>query len=248
MPDLSAYAWWLGLAAALCAGLSKSGFGPFGLLTIIFMAEVVPALESTGVVLPLLIFADLMAVRSYHEHASWKTLRALLPATLVGIITGWWLMPHIPTEFFGHTLGWIILTLIGIIILQRSRPQLLTVITSHPLLGLACGWIAGITTMIANAAGPITAFYFLSQRHTKMVMVGTGAWFYFSINAAKLPFSYQLGLLTPQSILLDLFLLPAVGIGFWIGSAFLKKISQNLFEWILIVMAFGASLRMILKA
>jgi uncharacterized membrane protein YfcA len=137
MIDLSLQAWILAIAAAISAGLSKSGFGPFGLLTIIFMAEVVPALESTGVVLPLLIFADLMAVRSYHEHASWKTLRALLPATLVGIITGWWLMPHIPTEFFGHTLGWIILTLIGIIILQRSRPQLLTVITSHPLLGLA---------------------------------------------------------------------------------------------------------------
>jgi uncharacterized membrane protein YfcA len=81
-----------------------------------------------------------------------------------------------------------------------------------------------------------------------MVMVGTGAWFYLSINTAKLPFSYQLGLLTPQSILLDLLLLPAVGIGFWIGSVFLKKISQNLFEWILIVMAFGASLRMILKS
>jgi uncharacterized protein len=247
MPDLSAYAWWLGLAAALCAGLSKSGFGPFGLLTIIFMAEVVPALESTGVVLPLLIFADLMAVRFYHEHASWKTLRALLPATLVGIITGWWLMPHIPTEFFGHTLGWIILTLIGIIILQRSRPQLLTVITSHPLLGLACGWIAGITTMVANAAGPITAFYFLSQRHTKMVMVGTGAWFYFSINAAKLPFSWNLGLITKESILLDLCLLPGVLLGFFIGSTFLKKISQNLFEWILILMAAGAALRMITK-
>jgi uncharacterized membrane protein YfcA len=248
MPDLSAHAWWLGLAAALCAGLSKSGFGPFGLLTVILMAEILPARDSTGVVLPLLIFADLMAVRSYHEHTSWKTLRALLPATLLGIITGWWLMPHIPTELFGHTLGWIILILIGVIILQRSRPQLLTVITSHPLLGLACGWIAGITTMIANAAGPITAFYFLSQRHTKMVMVGTGAWFYLSINSAKLPFSYQLGLLTPKSLLFDLLLLPAVGVGFWIGSAFLKKISQNLFEWILIVMAFGASLRMILKS
>jgi len=248
MPDLSAHAWWLGLAAALCAGLSKSGFGPFGLLTIIFMAEVVPALESTGVVLPLLIFADLIAVRSYHEHASWKTLRALLPATLVGIITGWWLMPHIPTEFFGHTLGWIILTLIGIIILQRTRPQLLTVITSHPLLGLACGWIAGITTMIANAAGPITAFYFLSQRHTKMVMVGTGAWFYFTINLAKLPFSFQLGLLNTKSLLLDALLLPGVFLGFWLGRFLLKKISQNLFEWILIFMAFGAALRMVTKA
>ncbi|NBS49835.1 MAG: sulfite exporter TauE/SafE family protein [Verrucomicrobia bacterium] len=193
MPDLSAHAWLIALAAALCTGLSKSGFGPFGLLAILLMAEV-------------LIFADVMAVRSFHEHASWKALRTLLPATCIGIVTGWWIMPKIPAEFFGHTLGWIILALIGVIVLQRSRPQLLTAVTSHPLLGIGCGWAAGITTMIANAAGPITAFYFLSQQYTKMVMVGTGAWFYFAINVAKLPFSWQLGLLNPKSLLLDLIL------------------------------------------
>ena len=62
MPDLSLTAWLLALAAALFAGLSKSGFGPFGLLSVIFMAEILPARESTGIVLPLLIFADLLAV------------------------------------------------------------------------------------------------------------------------------------------------------------------------------------------
>jgi len=246
MPDLSSHAWLLAALAAICTGLSKSGFGPFGLLTVILMAEVLPARESTGVVLPLLIFADILGVLSFHEHSSWKILRALLPATLVGILTGWWIMPHIPAEFFGHTLGWIILVLIGIILLQRLRPQLLNWITTHPLLGLGCGWAAGITTMLANAAGPITAFYFLSQRQTKMVMVGTGAWFYFAINVAKLPFSWQLGLLNGPSMLLDLLLLPGVLLGFWIGRSFLKKVSQNLFEWILILMALGAALRMIL--
>jgi uncharacterized membrane protein YfcA len=104
-----------------------------------------------------------------------------------------------------------------------------------------------MTTMIANAAGPITAFYFLSQRYTKMVMVGTGAWFYFTINVIKLPFSWQLGLLNGKSILFDLILFPSVLLGFYIGRFFSKKITQELFEWILILMAFGASLRMILK-
>lgn len=246
MPDLSSHAWLLAGLAALCTGLAKSGFGPFGLLTVILMAEVLPPRESTGVVLPLLIAADVMGVLSFHEHSSWKLLRALLPATLVGILTGWWIMPLIPAEFFGHTLGWIILTLIGIILLQRLRPQLLTWVTSHPLLGLGCGWAAGITTMLANAAGPITAFYFLSQRQTKMVMVGTGAWFYLAINLAKLPFSWQLGLLNGNSLGLDVMLLPGVLFGFWMGRTLLRRISQNLFEWMLILMATGAAIRMIL--
>lgn len=248
MPDLSPQAWLFALAAAVSAGLSKSGFGPFGLLTILFMAEVVPAYQSTGVVLLLLIFADVLAVRSFSAHASWPALRALLPATGIGIVTGWWLMPRIPEEFFGHTLGWIILALVGTIILQRLRPQLLTFVTSHPLLGFGCGWAAGVTTMIANAAGPITAFYFLSQRYTKMVMVGTGSWFYFTINTAKLPLSWNLGLINLDSILLDLCLLPGVLFGFFLGHTFLQKISQNFFEWLLILLAAGAALRMILKA
>ncbi len=248
MPELSPHGWLLAFAAAVSAGLSKSGFGPFGLLTIIFMAEVLPPQESTGVVLPLLIFGDVLAVRSFHEHASWQILRTLLPATCIGIITGWWIMPRIPTEFFGHTLGWIILGLIGVILIQRIRPQLLAWFTTHPLLGLGCGWAAGVTTMIANAAGPITAFYFLSQRYTKMVMVGTGAWFYFTINVVKLPFSWQLGLLNGKSILFDLILFPSVLLGFYVGRFFSKKITQELFEWILILMAFGAALRMILKS
>ena len=248
MPELSLHAWLLAGAAAVCAGLSKSGFGPFGLLTILLMSNVVPARESTGVVLPLLLAADCLSVFSFHEHASWKILRSLLPATLAGIVTGWWIMPRIPADFFGHTLGWIILGLIGIILLQRFRPNLLAWVTSHRWLGLGCGWAAGVTTMLANAAGPITAFYFLSQRFPKMVMVGTGAWFYLTINAAKLPFSWQLGLLTGQTLWLNLFLLPGVLLGFWIGRSFLKKISQGLFEWILILMALGAALRMILNS
>lgn len=248
MPDLSSHAWVMAFAAAVCAGLSKSGFGPFGLLTILFMTEVAPARESTGLVLPLLLMADILSVLSFHEHGSWKVLRALLPATLAGIVTGWWIMPRIPADFFGHALGWIILGLIGIILVQRLRPQLLTRITEHPGLGLTCGWAAGVTTMIANAAGPITAFYFLSQRFPKMTMVGTGAWFYLVINAAKLPFSWQLGLLTGPTLVLDLLLFPGVAVGFWIGRTFLKKISQNLFEGILILMALGAAIRMILKS
>ena len=246
MPELSSHAWLLAAIAAVCTGLSKSGFGPFGLLTVILMADVLPARESTGVVLPLLIAADVLGVLSFHEHSSWKILRSLLPATCIGILTGWWIMPRIPAEFFGHTLGWIILVLIGIILVQRLRPHLLSWITSHPLLGLACGWAAGITTMLANAAGPITAFYFLSQRQTKMVMVGTGAWFYLAINTAKLPFSWQLGLLNGKSLLLDAVLIPGVLLGFWIGRNLLRRLSQNFFEWMLILMAAAAALRMIL--
>ena len=150
--------------------------------------------------------------------------------------------------FRSHILGWIILGMIGLVLIQRIRPNLLSRITGHPLLGLGCGWAAGVTTMLANAAGPITAFYFLSQRVPKMIMVGTGAWFYLAVNAAKLPFSWQLGLLNGPTLLFDLMLFPGVALGFWIGRSFLKKISQNLFEWILILMALGAALRMILKS
>lgn len=54
------------------------------------------------------------------------------------------------------------------------------------------GLAAGITTMMANAAGPII-IYFLAMRLPKTEFIGTGAWYYLILNWFKVPFSLNLG-------------------------------------------------------
>ncbi len=247
MPDLTHPAnWAIALAAAVCVGMAKTGFGGLGIVSVLLFAQLFPAKASTGALLPLMIFGDLLGVSLYRRHASWPELWRLLPATFAGIVCGWWAMPRIPDSDFGRFLGWFILGLMTLTVLQRRFPKVLLTAADHPLLGLLAGWSTGVATMLANAAGAITAFYFLARRMDKLTFVGTAAWFFLVVNLSKVPFSVQLGLMTGASLKFDLLLLPAVVAGGIAGRLLLRSVPQRLFEWITIGMATAAAIRLIL--
>lgn len=249
MPDLTQFATWaIALSAALCVGMAKTGFGGLGIVSVLLFAQLFPAKESTGALLPLMIFGDLIGVSIYRRHASWPELARLLPATSAGIVCGWLLMPRIPDGSFGAFLGWFILGLMTLTIIQRRFPKVLLTAADHPLLGLFAGWSTGVATMLANAAGAITAFYFLARRMDKLTFVGTAAWFFLVVNLSKVPFSMQLGLMTPESLKFDIALLPAVAAGGVLGRFLLRKVPQRPFEWITIGMATAAAMRLILAS
>ncbi len=247
MPDLhSPVIWAMALSAALCIGLAKAGFGGLGIVSVSLFAQLFPAKESTGALLPIMIAGDCLGVYFYRRHANWKDLGKLLPTTLAGIICGWLIMPYIPDQRFTVFLGWLILGLMALTIIQRRFPQLLLAAMNHPLLGLAAGWTMGVTTMLANAAGAITSFYLLGRRMDKLTMVGTAAWFFLIVNLAKVPFSAQLGLISPASLKFDLLLIPGVVVGALSGRLVLQRVPQQIFEHITIALAVAAALRLIL--
>ena len=237
--------WLLSIGAALCIGLTKAGFGGFGLLFVSFMAMILPAKESTGAVLPLLLAADLMAVRGFRHHADWKEIRALLPATIPGLIAGWWLLDTVPGPIFGQVLGWMILAMMALVVWQRLDRRILGAVMRHRGLAAFSGFLAGISTMMANAGGPAMTFHLMARRFDKMSFVGTCAWFFFITNIIKVPFSVSLGLISHSSLVLDFCLLPAVGAGFLLGKAVLGKIPQAPFEWILVATATASAIRLI---
>ncbi len=247
MPDLSQPVVWIAaIAAALCVGMSKTGFGGLGIFSVVLFASILPAKESTGALLPLMIAADFVGVYFYRRHARWPDLWKLFPATFAGILCGWWLMPRISNETFTTVLGWMVLGLLMLNIAQRRFPRLLLAAAHHPLLGWAAGWATGVATMLANAAGAITALYFLARRMDKMTFVGTIAWFFLVVNLSKVPFSLQLGLMSPASLVFDLMLLPFVLAGALLGRVLLQRVSQQTFEWITIALAMMAAVRLII--
>ena len=249
LPNLTPICWVVAAAAALCVGLTKAGFGGFGLIAVLLMAQVLPAKESTGAILPMLIAADLMAVGSFHRYVSWADFWKLLPATVLGLLAGWLLMNRIPSPIFGHFLGWLILSIMLLVLWQRFDSRfnnsVLTKILRHPTLAWATGLLAGMTTMLANAAGPVMTFYLMARQLEKMAFVGTCAWFFFVTNLLKFPLSWSLGLITLKSLSFNLLLLPAVALGMLVGRFFLKKIPQGPFDWLLVVMALASALRLI---
>jgi len=244
-PHLSALAWSLACLAAVCVGLTKAGFNGCGLITIVLMTQIMPAKESTGAVLPMLIAADLMAIGIYRRHVEWHLLVGLIPSTFLGLVAGWFLMSRIPDRIFGHFLGWIILMMMLLVVWQRFDRRLLSGMMHHPVLATGSGFFAGVTTMIANAGGPAMTFYLLAKKFDKMAFVGTCAWFFFVTNLTKVPFSWSLGLITPSSLWWNLALLPAVALGMIGGRYLLGKIPHAPFDWLLLVMSTAVALRMI---
>ena len=98
------------------------------------------------------------------------------------------------------------------------------------------GVMGGFTTMVANAAGPVMSMYFLAARLPVHVFLGTAAWFFAAVNVAKVPFSIGLGLITPQGLLIDLILVPAVVLGALVGRQIASAISQRVFEYLVIAL------------
>lgn len=245
LPQLSTQAWLLVGISAFCIGFTKAGFGGFGLIAVLLMALAFPAKESTGAVLPMLIMADFMAIWIYRQHVSWGDLWRLIPTTFLGLIVGWMMMSGIPNNLFAHFLGWLILLMMGLVLWQRLDKRVLSGIMHHPVLAAGSGFVAGITTMMANAGGPAMTFYLLAKRFDKMAFVGTCAWFFCLTNLVKVPLSWNLGLITSSSLTINVILFPLIILGMISGRFLLGKVSQDVFEWVAIAMATLSAIKLI---
>jgi len=238
--------WTLAVLAAFCIGLSKSGFAGLGMVTVLLMAEIMPARESTGTVLPLLICGDVLAVAVFRKHARWDYIARMLPPALVGILLGYWLMGwSIPDRAFRAVIGGIVLTLVALQYGRKLRPVLFERVPHTWGFAWLMGIWSGITTMLANAAGPIMTLYFLAVNLPKLEFVGTAATFFLIINLIKVPFSSHLGLINGTSLMFNLLLVPAVVIGIALGRVLIARTSQRIFEHIVLIFAGAAAVRLI---
>ena len=237
----STLGWLAVVGGALGVGLNKGGLTGLGILPVLLFAVVFEPRQSTGFVLPLLIIGDICAVTVYRRVVLWKVFWRLLPPALVGVVIGYLLMGVIPASIFGPVIGWIILALIALHFFRGAMGEKLDHIFQSHGFGIVMGGLAGITTMIANAAGPVAQLYLLSVKLPKWNLIGTNSWLFFVINLSKVPFSVSLGLTNATSVTLAVVLLPLVAIGFIGGRKLAAVMPQKVFErFLLICTAIGA--------
>jgi uncharacterized membrane protein YfcA len=245
MLDLEPVGW---IVVALCAtmvGITKTGIPGMGILVVPLMASVLPARSSTGVLLGILILADFFAA-GYHRHnARWRHILLLLPAAFAGIITGYFGLKYVDDELLKPIIGGIVLAMLGINYWRTWSRGKDAQIPTQWWFAAGLGFMAGVTTMMANAAGPIMIIYLLAMKLPKIEFVGTGAWFFFVINWVKVPFSAKLELMTAASVKLNLMMLPFIGLGAVIGIFFLKRIPQKAFNAVVQLLAAAAAIKLL---
>ena len=245
MPPLSTAQWLLAVAGALGMGISKAGFPGMSLVHVVVFAFIFGARTSTGIILPMLIAADVVAVRAFRQHAQWTYIRRMLPATIAGVLLGFVLMRRLDESLFAPIIGTIVLLLTVMQVARMARPGLFADVPHSHAFAWTMGLLAGVTTMMANAAGPIFVLYALAVGLPKYELVGTGALFFFIVNLCKVPLSVALGLIGPQTMSLNLALLPAVFTGIALGRWLTHRISQRWFDGLLLAFAAVAALRLI---
>lgn len=231
--------------AALCIGLSKSGLSGTATLNVVLMAQAFGAKTSVGLVLPLLIVADFMGYFINRHGGSWRQVLPMAPPAVTGVVIGWLLLGHIDNQAARVVIGWVILALLAFKVLLDFRRQDFLALTEHRGFAWTMGLGAGITTMLANAAGPVMTVYLLSRRMEKKDHLGVFSRFFLFINLFKVPFSTQLGIIHPQSLATNLVLLPAVVVGILLGWQILKRIPQKPFEHTLFALTLVAAVWML---
>jgi len=238
--------WVLLVMAAVMAGFSKTGIPGSSILFVAILPNLMPARQATGIVLPMLIFADLFAYTIYRKSLEWRRVGRLLPWAVAGVLLGWFALGKINDAQTTRVIGSII-ALMVILHVWRRRGVADDVIAHAPIwLGPVMGLFAGFTTMIANAAGPVMSLYLLAMRLPKLQFLGTSAAFFLVINWIKVPFIVQLGLINAESLKLNLYLLPAVAIGAFLGRPVVERVNQRRFENGVLVLTSLAAMKLLL--
>lgn len=242
---LTSLEWTLLIIASMLIGITKTGVPGVGIFSIATAAIVFPAKQSTGIILPLLIVGDIFAVTYYRRHAVWKHLVPLLPWAMAGVVIGHQFMRLIDSSQLQPIIGIIVLLVLGLNFWRLRRRTDETKIPSHWSFAAGAGLAAGVTTMMANAAGPIMIVYLLAMGLPKKEFIGTGAWYFLLINLIKIPFSGSLGLIDAQSLKLDLMLAPFVLLGALSGVYILKVLPQKRFAQVVQILTVLAALKLI---
>jgi len=243
LPDLTATEWGIASFSAVVIGISKCGFPGVGLLSVVLFASIFGDKLSTGVLLPMLCLADVGAVILFKRHAVWQQVMRTLPIACLGVIIGAWMMHSIVADWaYRPFIAWTVLILVLLQIVHMLHPQLYENVPHSKFFAIAIGLLAGISTMMANAAGPIMGVYFLAVGLPKYQFTGSSAWFFLAINFFKLPFSAALGLVQADILLFNALLIPAVVLGFLLGRWLLDHMPQKLFDTLILLLAAVAAL------
>lgn len=234
------------LCVALLTGMAKTGVHGAGMLSVPLLATVFGGQVSSGIMLPMLVLADVFGVWYYHRHASWHHLKILFPWAAVGIVVGTITGTYINDQIFKLMMAITILVSV-VIMLWLERLGQPDKIPKHKSFAIATGIAGGFTSMVGNLAGSVMSVYLLSVRLPKNAFIGTTAWFFLVVNWFKVPFHvFVWNTISWNTVWFDLTLLPLIMLGAWLGIIIVKALTETMYRWFIIIMTLLAAIGMVI--
>ncbi|MDX2160512.1 MAG: sulfite exporter TauE/SafE family protein [bacterium] len=219
---------------ALLIGLSKGGLGAvLAVLSTPLLSQVMPVADAISLALPMLIIADLFALRVYWRQWDMHYIRLLLPTSVVGILVGTFMLANLPDDVLRRLLGLFVLFFVG----YRLLADRLSSIAYQPRNwhGTVAGFIAGTGSAVANVGGPPFTIYMLLQNIAPLAFVGTTTLYFALVNLIKLPPLVAAGLMDIDVLLRAAWVLPLLPVGVWAGRKVINRINQRTFERLMLI-------------
>lgn len=231
--------------AVLIVGLSKAGLlGGLGVVGVPLLTLVMAPRDAAGMMLPVLLCMDAVAVWMYRKDCDWSILKIMLPGAMVGTLVGWALWTVVSDAVVLLMVGTITLLFILDAILPWRR-KLVSSAPSRPW-GVFWGGVAGFTSFISHTGSPPYQIYTLPRRMAPAVYSGTSAFFFAIVNTSKLvPYYFFLGQLNTHSLALSAALAPVGIAGVLLGIVLVRRISAKLFYQIAYWLVFLLALKLV---
>lgn len=232
--------------SALIVGFSKVGIQGAIIPAVAMRALIFGGKNSSGIILPMVIVGDLIAIFKYSKKGNIADVLKLIPASIVGVVADAIVGNWINDAQFKFLIG-IIVILCIILLIVREYQQEAIVLPDNPLIKGAVGTLSGFSSMVGNAAGPIFNVYILTQQLKKESMIGTVAWFFFLVNLIELPFHIFLwGTINSDTVKFTVFSIPFIVVGALVGIWFIKRINDVWYRRFIIIVTVLTALRLIL--
>ena len=222
--------WVLATLAVLVVGFSKGGFAGGGAIAgVPVLSLVIDPLTAAAIMLPLLMFMDVIAVFAYRRKWSLSILKTVVPGAIIGIAFGTLTFSIFNADAIRLILGIIVVAFALNFWLNREAAEARAPAPLSASKGTLFGSISGFTSFVAHAGHPPLAVYLLPLKLDRTTYQATSVLFFFIVNWAKLPPYAALGLLDSGNLMTSAVLAPLVPIGIFLGIWLHKRVTDQFF-------------------
>lgn len=235
------------IPAVFIVGISKGGFGgSIGILGVPLMALTISPIQAAGIMLPILILMDIIAVASYRRSFDKTVLLMMLPGAFMGIGIGFLLASSVDEAMVRLIVG-VVAVAFSLDYWFRRYVMAADMTPKSNNLAKATVWatLSGFTSFVSHAGGPPYQMYTIPLQLDKRVFAGTSVMFFFIVNATKLVPYFVLGQFSPENLATSAVLLPLAAVAILFGVWLVKVMPQQAFYRVLYVFVFVVGLKLI---
>ena len=252
MASAPVFFWALALTAVIAVAISKSGFGgALGSLSVPILLFVLPPKAALGVMLPLFLLIDVWVVYVWRRMLDRRILLIMCLFGLLGQLVGWLLFDYLSDALLTGLIGGVaIITALNYLRRRiwpgkRTTTEIAAIVTRRiwQRSFLWCG-LSGVSSFVSLSGGIPAQVFLLPHGLARQAFVGTLCVYFFVINLAKIPFYFEVGMFSNQTMVVSALLIPIIPVGVFIGRWLNARMSDRIFYDIshAILLVMGAKL------